>query len=70
MLLMSKYIRLVLKEVSIVIFLLQERLKDTLNHTYQNRMMHILTLSLGDECIGEAIGLPKAQTLGMLLVFF
>jgi len=68
--LISTYIRLVLNEVRIVIFLLQERLKDTLNHTYQNRMMHILTLSLGDECIGEAICLPKAQTLYMLLVFF
>jgi hypothetical protein len=68
--LMSKYIRLVLKEVSIVIILLQERLKYTLNHTNQNRMMHILTLSLRDECIGEAIVLQKAQTLGMLLVFF
>lgn len=61
--LLTILMRLLPREVSLVILLLQERLKDTLNHIFDNRMMQILILSLGHRCIGEAICCMAVQTL-------
>jgi hypothetical protein len=61
--------RLLPREVSLVILLLQERLKDTLNHIFDNRMMQILILSLGHWSISEAIGCMAVQTLVNKRVF-
>ena len=45
------------------IFMVQESLKVNVIHTSHHRIMHILAISLGIECIGEAFGRTNVQTL-------
>ena len=49
--------------VSLVIFMVQKSLKINVIHTSHHRIMHILILSLGDRCIGEAICCMFVQTM-------